>query len=39
MRKLMIALALSVAVLVSGVSITTVTSGQFTSSVWAEGGE
>jgi hypothetical protein len=39
MRKLMIALMVSAAFIVSGVSITTFTSGQLTSSVWAEGGE
>jgi hypothetical protein len=39
MRKVMIALVISAAFLVSSVSLATFTSGQLTSSAWAEGGE
>jgi hypothetical protein len=39
MRKFIIALIVSAAVIVSGVSITTFTSGELTGSAWAEGGE
>jgi hypothetical protein len=39
MRKFIIALVVSAAVIVSGVSITTFTSGELTGSAWAEGGE
>jgi hypothetical protein len=37
MRKLIIALMLSVALIVSGISATTFSSGELTSSVWADG--
>jgi hypothetical protein len=37
MRKLIIALMISAAFIVSGISATTFTSGQLTSSVWADG--
>ena len=39
MRKLIIALVISAAFIVSGISATTFTSGQFTSSAYADGGE
>jgi hypothetical protein len=38
MRKLIIALMISAAFIVSGVSVTTFTNGQLTSSVCADGG-
>jgi hypothetical protein len=38
MRKLIIALIISAAFIVSGISATTITSGQFTSIASAEGG-
>jgi hypothetical protein len=38
MRKLIIALMVSAAIIVSGISATTFTGGQFTSSASAEGG-
>jgi hypothetical protein len=38
MRKVIIALILSAAFIVSGVSMTTFTSGQLTPSIWADGG-
>jgi hypothetical protein len=38
MRKVIIAILISAAFIVSGVSGTTFTSGQVTSSAWAEGG-
>jgi hypothetical protein len=37
MRKLIIALTISAAFIVSGISATTFTSGQLNSSVWADG--
>jgi hypothetical protein len=39
MRKLMIALMISATLIVSGISVTTFTSGQFTSTASANGGE
>jgi len=39
MRKVIIALMISAALIVSGISATTFTSGQFTSSACADGGE
>jgi hypothetical protein len=39
MRKVIIALMLSAAFIVSGISATTFTTGQLSSSAWAEGGE
>jgi hypothetical protein len=38
MRKIVIALLISAAFIVSGISVTTFSSGQLTSSAWAEGG-
>jgi hypothetical protein len=38
MRKVIIAILISAAFIVSGISGTTFTSGQVTSSAWAEGG-
>jgi hypothetical protein len=38
MRKLIIALMISAAFIVSGISATTFSAGQFTVSVWADGG-
>jgi hypothetical protein len=38
MRKLIIALTISLALIVSGISTTTFSSGELTSSVWASGG-
>jgi hypothetical protein len=38
MRKLIIALTISLALIVSGISTTTFSSGELTSSVWANGG-
>jgi hypothetical protein len=38
MRKLLIAFMISAALIVSGISATTFSSGQLTSSAWAEGG-
>jgi len=38
MRKLIIALMISAALIVSGISATTFSSGQLTSGVWASGG-
>ena len=39
MRKLIVALMISAAFIVSGVSGTTFSSGQITPSAWAEGGD
>ena len=39
MRKLIIALMISAALIVSGISATTFSCGQLISSAWAEGGE
>jgi hypothetical protein len=38
MRKLIIALMISAAIIISGISATTFSSGQITTSAWAEGG-
>ncbi|HXH12863.1 MAG TPA: hypothetical protein VNP04_24220 [Alphaproteobacteria bacterium] len=38
MRKIIVALLISAAVVLSGVSVTTFATGQLTSGVWAEGG-
>jgi hypothetical protein len=38
MRKLMIAVMISAAFIMSGISATTFSSGQWSGSVWAEGG-
>jgi hypothetical protein len=38
MRRVIIALVISAVVVMSGISATTFTSGQLTSSVWASGG-
>ena len=38
MRKLIIALTISLALIVSGISTTTFSSGELASSVWANGG-
>jgi hypothetical protein len=39
MRQLIIALMISAALIVSGISATTFTSGQIASSTWASGGD
>jgi hypothetical protein len=38
MRKILVALMISAAFIMSGISVTTFSTGQITSSVWAEGG-
>ena len=38
MRKIIVALIIAAALVVSGVSVTTFSAGQLTSSVWAEDG-
>ena len=38
MRKIITALMISAALIMSGVSVTTFSTGQLTSSAWAEGG-
>jgi uncharacterized protein YceK len=39
MRKIIVAFIISAALLMSGISTVTFTTGQLTSNVWAEGGE
>ncbi len=38
-RKIIVALVISAALIVSGVSVTTFSTGQLTGSAWADGGE